>query len=138
MRSILFHCKEFRQEITGFATKPKDIIHGQIREKQSNLIDCILVFVTVEVGDSVEKALALTEEVLQFCNDTSHRNVFLCPFAHLSSNLASSKDALPIFAELTKQLKASNVNLVEGHFGSDKEYLLHVYGHRGNTRYREF
>ena len=64
--------------------------------------------------------------------------MFLCPFAHLSSNLAQAKEALPILERVVIELKDSEINLTEGHFGSDKELLIHLYGHPGNARYREF
>ena len=138
MRSLLFHCKESSFVITGLATRPRGIIHGDILNKSQSARDCILTFVTVENGDSKEKSVKLVEEILKFCKDTGRKDVFLCPFAHLSNNLAPSKEALPVFAEISNGLKVAGVRLTEGHFGSDKEFLIHVYGHRGNTRYREF
>ena len=138
MRALLFHCKESSFVITGLATRPKGIIHGEILDENISAQDCILAFVTIENSDSKEKSAKLVGEILKFCKDTGRENVILCPFAHLSNDLAPSKEALPVFAEISKELKASGVHLTEGHFGSDKELLIHVYGHRGNTRYREF
>jgi len=138
MRSILFHCKDFGSFITGLSTRPQDIVHGDILDKKQSSRDCILTFVTVEKGDTQENASKLAQEVLKFCKDTKHNNVFLCPFAHLSNNLASSKEAHPVLEKILEDLNTSEINLAEGHFGSDKELLIHLYGHPGNARYREF
>ena len=138
MRSLLFHCKDFGSVITGLSTRPENIIHADILDEKQSSHDCILAFVTVEKGDLTEKALALVREVLKFCKETSHPNVFLCPFAHLSNNLAPAKEALIILERLVNELKSSGIYLTEGHFGSDKELLIHLYGHPGNVRYREF
>lgn len=138
MRSLLFHCKDFGSVLTGLSTRPENIIHADILDEKQYSHNCILAFVTIEKGDHPEKAPSLVKEILKFCKDTNHLNVFLCPFAHLSSNLAQAKEALPILERVVIELKDSEINLTEGHFGSDKELLIHLYGHPGNARYREF
>lgn len=138
MRSILFHCKDFGSVITGLSTRPDHIVHGEILDKEQSSHNCILAFVTIEKGDISQKASSIVKEIIKFCEDTNHLNVFLCPFAHLSNNLASSKEAIPILKEIVEGLKSVQINLTEGHFGSDKELLIHLYGHPGNVRYREF
>jgi D-Tyr-tRNAtyr deacylase len=138
MRSLLFHCKDFGSLITGLSTRPNNIIHGDIINEEQLSHDCILVLITIEKGDVLEKIPRLVKEIIKFCTDTNHNNVFLCPFAHLSGNLASAKEALAILENIIIALKAENINLTEGHFGSDKELLIHLYGHPGNARFREF
>lgn len=138
MRSILFHCKDFGSVITGLSTRPDDIVHGDILDEKQSSHDCILIFATIEKGDTPDKPLHLAEEAAKFSKDTNHKNVFLCPFAHLSNNLASAKEALPLLEKLADELKNRDLHLTQGHFGSDKELLIHLYGHPGNARYREF
>ncbi len=138
MRSLLFHCKDFGSVITGLSTRPENIVHGDILDEKQSSHDCILAFVTIEKGDTIEKSSKLTQEILKFCKDTNHNNVFLCPFAHLSNNLAPAKEAIIVLEKIVSELKNSDVHLTEGHFGSDKELLIHLFGHPGNARYREF
>ena len=137
MRSILFHCKDVGTVITGLSTRPNGIIHGDILEKKQSAHDCIFVLLTVENGDTEEKAEALSKEIFKFIKDTGHRTVFLSPFAHLSNNLASSLEAHKILNKVAELIKGE-CQLIEGHFGSDKELLIHLFGHPGNARYREF
>lgn len=138
MRSLLFHCKDFGSAITGLSTRPEGILHGEILDEKQSCHDCILAFVTIETGDSAEKAPELVKEILKFCENTNHYNVFLCPFAHLSNKLATAKEAIPVLEAVTTGLKETTTIVNEGHFGSDKELLIHLFGHPGNARYREF
>lgn len=138
MRSLLFHCKDFGSVITGLSTRPENIVHGDILDEKQSAHDCVLAFVTIEKGDIEEKSSALVKEITKFCTDTKHQTVFLCPFAHLSNNLAEAKEAIPVLQKILSDLTATNLKVYEGHFGSDKELLIHLYGHPGNTRYREF
>lgn len=137
MRSLLFHCKDFGSVITGLSIRPEGIVHTEILDEKQSCRDCILAFVTIEKGDTQEKAELLSEEIIKFSNSTKHHSVFVCPFAHLSNNLAPSKDAVPLLESLVALLKG-RCSVMEGHFGSDKELWIHLYGHPGNTRFREF
>jgi hypothetical protein len=137
MRSLLFHCKDFGSVITGLSTRPEDIVHGDILDEKQSCKDCILAFVTVEKGDTSDKAPLLASEIVKFAESVKHHNVFICPFAHLSNNLAKSAEALPVLEAVIALVK-EKCSVVEGHFGSDKELLIHLFGHPGNARYREF
>ena len=138
MRSLFFHCKKFESVITGLSTRPNGIIHGEVSDKQQFLENCILVFLTIEKNDNETLTSELVQEIIKFCRETGHENVFLCPFAHLSNNLADSATALGLIKIVNESLQTQNVNTMEGHFGSDKELLIHLYGHPGNARYREY
>ncbi len=138
MKSLLLHCKNFRSSVTGLATRPKGIKHGKLNGKKQSAENCILAFVTIEKKDNEKMISKLSGEILKFCSDTGHRNVFLCPFAHLSGDLAPSEKALAFFAKLADEIQANGLKLTEGHFGSDKEVLIHLIGHPGNARFRKF
>lgn len=137
MRAILFHCTEVNMVVTGLATRPKDIVHGILVDHKQSMKDCVLVFVTIEEGDSEEKVGLLSNDILKFVQDTKHTNVFVTPFAHLSNKLAKSQIAIQLVNSLIEKIESS-CNVQKGHFGSDKELDLHLFGHPGNTRYREY
>ena len=70
---------------------------------------------------------------------TKHNSLVICPFAHLSNNLASTDDALDILNCVEETLKSEpDFNVIRTHFGSDKTLLIDVYGHAGNVGFREF
>ena len=139
MRALSFHCKNFSSKITGLSTRPADITHEEIHNKEKSIRDCILVFLTIESDDTADKIPQLIEEIVDFCKGTDENNVFLCPFAHLSNELASSDKSLKILNKVERNLdNRDKLNIFRGHFGSDKELVIHLYGHPGNARYREF
>ncbi len=138
MRSILFHCKNFNAKITGVSTRGVEVAPEVILSKDYSDERCIVVFITVEQGDVFEKIVPkMAKEVERFCNDTKEVRVVLCPFAHLSNKLAPFKLGIEFFDQLEKILK-EKFETTRVHFGSDKDLLLHVFGHSGNVRYREF
>ena len=85
----------------------------------------------------MECAEKLYSEIEKICEDTKRDWVVLIPFAHLSNKLAQSQIAKNILGHLQSRVEGSFKTL-KAHFGSDKELLLHIAGHPGNARYREF
>lgn len=139
MKALLFHCKKFNTKITGISTRGVEVEPETINsKKENNYKKSIVCFITVERGDNVkENADKIYKEINRFCNETKENNIILCPFAHLSNKLASFKVGISFFNVLEKKLKEKfKVNRM--HFGSDKELIIHIFGHPGNARYREF
>ena len=81
----------------------------------------------------------MTKEIVKFCAETNETHVVLAPFAHLSSNLVPFKFGISFFDSLEKELsRHESLRVSRVHFGSDKDLLIHLFGHPGNARYREF
>ncbi len=138
MRSLLFHCKNYGTKIKRMANRPKGIIPENVKEKEQKCKDCIVVLVTIEKGDNINKSVSeLVREIKIMSREVKRREVVILPFAHLSNNLASVKEGTRALSMLENSLK-DELNVVRAHFGSHKELLLHLYGHPGNARYREF
>lgn len=140
MRSLLFHCKNYKIEIGHLATRPNNIKPEKVKEKEQSCQNCVVAFITIELGDKKEECCPqICEEIAKVSQETKHNNVVIFPFAHLSNNLATSEDAINILNCIETTLKSNTkLNVLRAHFGSDKAVLLDVYGHAGNTRYREF
>jgi len=136
MKALLVHVKEYRVKITGLATRPDGIIPEPITENTQTATNCIVAFVCVERHDLMEVGKRLYGEIKKMMNETGERNIVICPFVHLSSQLADSVHALSILDSLTNEF--SNDKPTRSHFGSDKEVLLDIFGHPGNVRFREF
>jgi len=120
------------------SNRPEDITPEEVQEKEQNCKDCVVVLVTLEKNDDIEKvSFELSKEVAKMCEEVGHKNVVILPFAHLSNNLANAKDGIKAMNAIEKELK-KKYNVLRAHFGSHKELLLDVYGHPGNARYREF
>ena len=140
MRSILLHCKKFNANITGLSTRGVDVAPEDITHTEYGSENCIAVFITVEKSDDIESVTSLiAKEIENFCIDTQENKITLCPFAHLSHSLAPFKIGIQFFDLLEEYLKSKNIyEITRVHFGSDKEVLVHIFGHSGNVRYREF
>jgi hypothetical protein len=140
MRSLLFHCKEFKANITGLSTRGVAVSPEEINQTEYNAHSCIVAFITVEEGDSIKSIVPkIQKEIEKFSTETNEKTIVLAPFAHLSNNLASFKDGILFFDILEKALRENiALNIHRVHFGSDKDLLIHLFGHPGNARYREF
>jgi len=134
----MFHAKNYEIEIVRLANKPEGIKPENIGEKKQKVKDAILVFICVEKEDSLEEiSKSLSNEVLKFAEEVKVNRSIICPFAHLSNNLADYKKGVLFFDFLEGKLK-DKIKVFRSHFGSDKDLLLEVYGHTGAVRFREF
>jgi hypothetical protein len=99
MKVLMFHCKRFKYKITGYSNRPKNIKPERIENKSESSKNCILSFVTIEESDENLKELSfnLSTEILKFAKETKTKNAVICPFAHLSNNLANSERAINFF-----------------------------------------
>lgn len=80
----------------------------------------------------------ISKDIIKFCKEVKVSNIVICPFAHLSNDLADYKKGIEFFDLLEKELKKTKLKIIRSHFGSDKSLLLDVVGHKGNVRFREY
>lgn len=138
MRSLFFHCKNYRTKIESLSDRPSEILPEKVDEDEQSCKNCIVALITVERQDNPEKtSLGVADEILKMSQETGHNTVVILPFAHLSNNLAESKVAIQTI-DLIENILKEKVEVLRAHFGSHKELLIDVYGHPGNARYREF
>ena len=48
MRTLLFHCKNYRVKLGKLADRPKGIVPERVVEKEQHCEDCIVALITVE------------------------------------------------------------------------------------------
>ncbi len=138
MRALLFHCRNYNTKIDRLANRLEEILPEEVKEKEQTCKDCIVALTTIEEGDETNKDCSgLLDEIKKMSKEVEHKNVVVLPFAHLSNNLAKSKNALKILEKIEKDL-TKDFEVIRAHFGSHKSLLLDIYGHPGNARYREF
>ena len=101
--------------------------------------DCVVAYVTVEKGDDAEKTSSgMVGEIEKMCEELGRKSVVVCPFAHLSNNIAGSSLGLKTLKMIASKLEKKKFKVIRAHFGSNKSLLMDVPGHVGNARYREF
>lgn len=138
MKSLIFHCKEYKSSFVKLADRPKKIEPEEVKKDGITNSNCIAVFICVEEGDSIEnQVLPLIEEIRKIAKDLGRYNIQITPFAHLSNKLASSKEAMAALNLIEEKLQ-QDFEVLRDHFGSHKTLLLDVFGHAGNVRFREF
>lgn len=123
MRVLITHCKEFQA------------INSKTKEKKA-LKDSIVVLISVEEHDENQAIVRLVKEIKKSSKENNQTSIALFPFAHLSNKLASPAKAKEFVDKIKSEL--TEYEVIETPFGVSKEILLHIHGHEGNVKYREF
>ena len=130
MRTLLIHSDYLEYEVKDKALKkPEEISEEQ---KKGRLEEVLAAFISVEKVDEqnpkevVEKAVKEIEDV---ASQVKTKNIFVYPFAHLSSELGSPDIALKILKEIEEKLKGKGYNVKRAPFGYYKAFKLSCKGH---------
>ncbi len=128
MRLLLVHADHI-----GYRIKTKTKIAEEIPDslKAQEADEALVVFVAVEESDERDPAKAVDlaiVEIEKVYGDVKAKNIFLYPYAHLSSSLAKPQAALNIFKDLEKKL-VSKYAVKRAPFGYYKEFELKCKGH---------
>jgi len=130
MRILLIHSNYLEYEVKDKALKkPEEISENQ---KKGRLDEVLAVFMSVEKVDEqnpeeiVGKAVKEIEEVV---SQVKTNNIFVYPFAHLSSELGSPDVALRILKKIENELKNKGYNVRRAPFGYYKAFKLSCKGH---------
>ncbi len=137
MKALLLHCKNYRIKIGTLANRPKDVRPEPVVEPEQSQEDCVVALITAENGDTQGKLKALGKDITKMTEDVGRRSVVILPFAHLSNNLLESSAAIELLEQLRQDL-SKDFDVKRSHFGSHKEFMIDVFGHPGNVRYREY
>jgi len=130
MRMLLIHSDYLEYEVKDKALKKPEEISKE--QKKGRLDEVLAVFVSVEKVDEqnpeevVEKAVA---EIKDVASQVKAQNIFVYPFAHLSSELASPDAALKILKAIEEKLKEEDFNVKRAPFGYYKAFRISCKGH---------
>ncbi|MFH1521171.1 MAG: threonine--tRNA ligase, partial [Candidatus Micrarchaeota archaeon] len=92
--------------------------------------EVLVVFTAVETGDGKKEISEAVAEIKKMFETVKAQNIVIYPYAHLSSNLASLKDAPAILTGLYEETKKSVTNnTFKSQFGWYKEFELKCKGH---------
>ncbi|AIF69266.1 threonyl-tRNA synthetase [Palaeococcus pacificus DY20341] len=130
MRMLLIHSDYLEYEVKDKAlSKPEEISEEQ---KKGRLDEVLAAFMSVEKVDEanpeeiVQKAV---EEIKNVASQVNAQNIFVYPFAHLSSELAKPEVALEILKAIEEKLKEEGFNVKRAPFGYYKAFKLSCKGH---------
>ncbi len=130
MRMLLIHSDYLEYEVKDKAIKKPEPIGDE--KKKGRLEEVLAVFISVERVDESNPAdvvLRAFEEIKGVASQVKAENIFLYPFAHLSSELAKPEAALGILKELEEKLREAGYNVKRAPFGYYKAFRLSCKGH---------
>ncbi len=130
MRVLFLHVDYLEYEVTGKALKsvgdvPKERKHGRVEE-------ALVCFISAERRDEADPhgaAVAAAKNIEEVAAQVHTTRVALYPYAHLSSDLASSEPAQAVFAALEGELKKHGYDVHASPFGYYKSFKISVKGH---------
>ncbi|VVC03868.1 putative threonine--tRNA ligase 1 [Candidatus Bilamarchaeum dharawalense] len=130
MRILKLHCDYIYYKPKKLAVKQgaDEVTKEDLEGKKVE--EVLVVFTAVENGDSQKEVSEAVVEIKKMFETVKAQNVVIYPYAHLSSNLASLKDAPTILARLYEETKKSvTPNTFKSQFGWYKEFELKCKGH---------
>lgn len=127
MKILLMHVDFIEYEV-----KEKAIEKAEEVEKKINRVDdCLVVFIAVEKYDekNIEQVVEiLSEEIDKIASQLAVKRVVLYPYAHLSSELASSDIAIKIL-NMAQEKVGEKYEVHRAPFGWYKSFQLKCKGH---------
>lgn len=127
MRILELHCDYFRYEAKQKALKSAKEIPED--EKQGQLDNCLVVFVSFEQGDTHATVLEALGAVKRNYAEIKPSSLLLHPYAHLSSNLAKPDQAIELLEYFYEQAKKHFPLVKKSPFGWYKSFEMKCKGH---------
>ena len=123
MRILFIHSDYIEYEAKQRALKDAE----EIERKREKIEECLVSFISVEEGDKkiIEKA---ADEIRDVADEVKSSKIVLYPYAHLSNNLASPRDAVFVLKSLEKIL-SQNYEVYRAPFGWYKSFVISCKGH---------
>ncbi len=128
MRLLLIHSDYIEYEVKDKAIKTPE----NIDKRSDHFEEALTVFTAIEKIDiaSMDQAVKdATVEIIKTADQLKVRNIMLYPYAHLSSDLASPKDAQNMLITIEYELRQKDFNVKRSPFGWYKSFKLSCKGH---------
>ncbi|RLI51752.1 threonine--tRNA ligase [Candidatus Bathyarchaeota archaeon] len=108
----------------------KEIIAAEEAErKRVRLEEIVVLFVTIEDGDTEAIAREAVEEIKSSLLKMKVNRILLYPYAHLSNTLAKPSVALKVIKEMEKHASELSLETYRTPFGWCKQFSISVKGH---------
>ncbi|MEM2948151.1 MAG: threonine--tRNA ligase [Candidatus Anstonellales archaeon] len=124
MRILTIHSDYIEVETKSKAIKQAEEGIKGLKEKE-----CLVVFTSVEKGDSIKIAREYAEEVSKVAEQVKTKNIVLYPYVHLTSNPASPSVAMEVLNEGERLLKERGYSVKHAPFGWYKAFTIKAKGH---------
>lgn len=128
MKLLLIHSDYIEYEVKDKAIKtPEDT-----DKKTDRFEEALTVFTAIEKIDAKSSDYAVKNalsEIVKTADQLKVKNIMLYPYAHLSSDLASPKQAQEILIQLEYELSQQHFNVKRSPFGWYKAFKISCKGH---------
>lgn len=110
--------------------KPEASIYEDSKQKRATIENALALLLAIEKGDGEETARKAVDDAVAFAKKQKLSTIVLYPFAHISNNLESPGDALPLFKKMEAYAKSSFEGKVESApFGWNKQLSIDIKGY---------
>ena len=123
MKILLLHSDYIEYEV-----KKKTKLAEPFEGKGERVDEALVVFISVEKGDTEDTALKAVEEITDVARKVNAEKVVLYPYAHLSSNLADPETAVRLLKFMEEKL-SSDFEVHRSPFGWYKAFKISCKGH---------
>ena len=114
--------------ITYEPIAPEASIYEDVRKEKVSLDNVLVIFVSVEKGDTLLTAEHAAKETDEFMKKLARSTVLVYPFAHLSNNLEAPNEAMKVLSHLCKSI-SKDYDVKRAPFGWTKKMSVDVKGH---------
>ena len=114
--------------ITYEPVAPEASVYEDAKREKVSLDGTLVIFVSVEKGDTVEMAELAVKDTEDFMRKLGRKAILIYPFAHLSNNLESPKEAMRILEHMYKHV-SKDYDVTKAPFGWTKKMSVDVKGH---------
>ncbi len=125
MRLLFIHSDFIEYNVREKATD----IAENIESESERVEDVLVVFVSVERNDKMNTAENAAEEIDNVAKQIKANKIFIYPYAHLSSDLANSEQAINILNKLRKRVRELGYEMHTSPFGWYKSFKISCKGH---------
>ncbi|MEM0097946.1 MAG: threonine--tRNA ligase [Conexivisphaerales archaeon] len=126
MKLLMLDTDSFSYRVIEPESNIRDEINGVKSKTYSN---ALVIFVTVEKGDSESLFEQAYEEISKQLKQIGERTVVIYPYSHLSENLAGPNESYKLFDGFFKFLVNYGLKADRAPFGWNKAFNLSLKGH---------
>ena len=138
MRVLLIHSDSFAYEIKEPTKMSEDLPEGHA--KKHAFKEALVVFSTIESSDGDAQAIAevAAADLADVFAKVKAERLVLYPYAHLSPNLATKKEAIEVLKAVESALASKGIEVHRAPFGWYKAFQISCKGHPLSELSREF
>jgi len=108
--------------------EPEASVYDESDEKNFTVEDAVVMLISIEKGDDGEVAAKAIKETTGFMQKQKRKLLLIYPFAHLSRNLESPREASELL-EFMRKTASESCEVIKAPFGWNKKWSIKIKGH---------